>query len=258
MPVFGRATTWTTSSMTLGLDGQTEASPEEGKPERLEICSDDSREVSGTFPSPRASKSLCEQFWDFDLCAQLPRKLTRDGVEAVRGELGRIRDFLSEQFPSLTEEALSGRRGAPLATIKQTYLANHCDLIELRHNGKTVGAIVGAPEDWSSYYVRIYALAPGYQRPLLTRSFGRECLLEPLRAHHIERVVADVSPANIAMARGLCEMQFHITGHTLSERWGAMVRYTHFLDARCQKAFMKMFAGTAPPRSRGTRKEDIP
>jgi hypothetical protein len=257
MPGFERAMTWTASSLAVGLDESTPDCTQKPGPAAIEP--DEPGEVSGTFPSPPARKSLCELFWGFDLCAHLPVKLTRDGVEAVPGELARIRDFLNEEFPSLTEEALCGNRGAPMAAVKRAYLASACDLIELRHKGETVGAIVGAPEDWSSYYVRIYALSPRYQRPQLTRAFGRACLIEPLGAHHVERIVADVSPANIAMARGLCEMQFHITGHQLSERWGAMVRYTRFLDARCEAAFHKLFAGTAPPRSRASsRKEETP
>ena len=256
MPSFERAMTWTDSPLAVGLDDPATGCAE--KPPVRAPEADEPAEVSGTFPSPRGRKSLCEMFWDFDLCAHLPLRITRDGVEAVPGELARIRDFLNEEFPSLTEEALCGNRGAPMAAVKRAYLASACDLIELRHKGETVGAIVGAPEDWSSYYVRVYALSPRYQRPQLTRAFGRECLIEPLSAHHVERIVADVSPANIAMARGLCEMQFHITGHQLSERWGAMVRYTRFLDARCEAAFHKLFAGTAPPRSRSTRKEETP
>jgi hypothetical protein len=245
MPGFERAAKWTSSPFSVGLG-------DPGQP----TVTDELAEGSGTFPTPQARTSLCEQFWNFDLCAHLPLTLTRDGVEAVPGELQRIRDFLVVEFPTLTEEALGGRRGAPLAAAKRMYLESACDLIELRHRGRTVGAIVGAPDDWSSYYVRIYAIAREYQRPAVTRGFGRACLIDPLSAHQIERIVADVSPANIPMARGLCEMQFHVTGQQLSERWGPLVRYTRFLDARCEDAFLKLFSGTAPDRGRGSRKEE--
>jgi hypothetical protein len=118
--------------------------------------------------------------------------------------------------------------------------------------------IVGAPEDWSSYYIRIFAVLPAFQRPALTRRFVRECLFEPLTACGVQRLVADTSPANLAMARGFSEMHFHVTGHQLSDRWGPLVRYTKFLDPACESVFLERFGGTACPASTGMREEETP
>jgi hypothetical protein len=206
-------------------------------------------EESTTFARPRAARRLSEAFWQLDLCRHLPLVLSRDGILATSGSLDRIRGFLAREFPTLTEEGLGTQLTARLAGTKHWYLDNACDLIELRHEGQTVGAIIGAPDDWSSYYVRTFAVAPAYQRPALTRRFGRECLLNPLAAHGVQRVVAETSPANLSMSRGLCELHFHVTGHQLSERYGPLVRYTRFLDPASEAAFNKRFAGSAPPRA---------
>jgi hypothetical protein len=211
---------------------------------------------SGTFSSANPAQSLSARFWGFDLCKHLPLVLSSDGVEATRGEPGRVKTFLAQEFPSLTEEALGATPNATTVDAKRWYLRTACDLVEMRHRGRTVGVIVGAPEDWSSYYVRILAFLPGYQRPALTRRFARECLLDPLTVHHVERVVAETSPANIAMSRSLSELHFYVTGHQLSDRWGPLVRYTKFLDPACEAAFHRRFAGTAPPGSNG--KEGTP
>ena len=213
----------------------------------------DPSEESCTYRSPVA-RTLSDTFWRLDLYAGLPRVLTRDGVEATVGDLDRIRDFLVREFPTLTEEGQGNLLTDAIAHTKRWYLGTACDLIELRHRGVTVGAIIGAPDDWSSYYVRIFAVAPAYQRPSLTRRFGRECLLLPLAAHGVQRVAADTSPANIAMSRGLCELHFHVTGQLLSERYGPLVRYTKFLDPTAEAAFMSRYAGSAPPRSLARKK----
>ena len=212
---------------------------------------------TSTYPrlSAAATAPLSAQLWGLDFSARLPRTVSSDGTQATLGEITRIRSFLTEFFPSLTEEALGNRSPAFVSDAKRRYIATACDLIELRHDGKTVGAIVGAPEDWSTYYVRIFAVARRYQRPALMRKLIRECIFEPLSACGVQRIAADTSPANRAMSRLFSELKFHVTGQQLSERWGPMVRYTKFLDAACEAVFFERFAGTAPPAGEEAEQE---
>jgi hypothetical protein len=206
-------------------------------------------ESTGVFDRPQALPSaggatLSNKIWGLDMTEGLPCVLSSDGIEAVAGELARVQAFIAEQFGSLTEEANATQPHASTAAAKQWFLGCASDLIELRHNGRTVGVLVGAPEDWGSYYVRVFAMSPAFQRPGLIRQFARKCLFGPLRAHHVERVVADTSPTNLAMTRLFSELRFHVTGHQLSDRWGAMVRYTKFLDPARELAFCARFAGS--------------
>lgn len=194
--------------------------------------------------SSRPSQTLSARFWGADLSQSLPRVLSRDGVQAVPGNLERVGEFLTRAFPSFSEEEHGAQLSPRMLEAKSHYLRTASDLIEVQHLDRTVGVLVGAPEDWSSFYVRILAFLPEYQRPGLTRRFVRECLFEPLAACGVERIVADTWPTNIAMTRGFSEMRFHVTGHQLSERWGALVRYTKFLDPAREAAFEKRFAGT--------------
>jgi ribosomal protein S18 acetylase RimI-like enzyme len=185
---------------------------------------------------------LSARFWGLELTKRLPRVLSRDGVQAVRGDLGRIRDFLFEAFPTFTEEDAGASPDSRMADAKRIYLSTASDLIELQ------------PEDWSSYYVRIFAVLPAYQRPALTRRFARECLFDALVEHGVERIVAETWPTNVAMSHLFTEMQFHVTGHQLSERWGALVRYTKFLDPARAEAFARRFAAPLPGRPHQQRR----
>jgi hypothetical protein len=197
-------------------------------------------------PTRPISQPLSMQLWSCDLSQCLPRTLTQAGTQAVVGDIARIRAFLLKDFACLTEESAYAAQGEWHSLAKRRYLASACDLIELRHAGETVGAIVGAPEDWATYYVRIFAIAPEFQRPALTRRFARECLFEPLAACGIARICAETSPANRAMARLFSELSFLATGQQLSDRWGPLVRYTKFLDPTCESMFLQRFGSSAP------------
>lgn len=198
------------------------------------------------------------ELWGLDLCEGLPKQLTSDGVQAVAGTYDRIRGFVADQYAMFTEEGLGCAPSAFAQKSKQAYLSKQCDLIGLSHAGKLVGIMVGAPEDWSSYYVRVFALVPEYQRPGLTRRFVRECLFEPLARQGVERLVADTNPSNIAMTRLFSELGFFVTGNQLTDRWGPLIRYTKFFDPACEQQFLHRFGGGAPSRKRSNTEEEVP
>lgn len=194
-------------------------------------------------PQVSRSNSLSVRLWGLNLNKGLPRTLTSDGVYAAPGDMSRVRDFLAQNFPTFREEDLGASLSTHILEAKRWYLNNACDVLELRHDERTVGVLIGAPEDWSSYYVRMFAVLQTYQRPAVRRRFIRECLFEPLIAHGVERVIADTSPTNLGMAFVFNELHFHVTGHQLSDRWGPLIRYTKFLDPACEAAFHRRFAG---------------
>jgi hypothetical protein len=195
--------------------------------------------------------------WGFSLCDLLPRNLSDDGVVAVAGDFARIGRFLNEQFSVFSEEAQGSLPNYIVSNRKCEYLRDACDLIELRSNDETIGSLIGAPEDWSTYYVRVFALRRDFQRPGMIRRFIRECLFAPLAEHGVERICADTSPANVAMSRLLTELHFHVTGSQLSERWGPLVRYTRFLSPACEAEFRRKFGGGAPADGPRKSKEEV-
>lgn len=199
--------------------------------------------------------NLSKQLWGFSPADGLPRVVTQDGVTALAGDFERARSFLSAHFGMFSEESLGASPSLRVQSLKSEYLEKGCDILELRHDESTVGVLIGAPEDWSSYYVRVFAVVRGFQRPLLIRRFIRECLFRPLVDHGVERIVADTSPANLAMSRLLSELRFVVTGTQLTDRWGAMVRFTRFLMPEREAEFCRKFGETAPAESTVERKE---
>src|SRR6185312_10969394 len=192
----------------------TSSAPSAALSERLSFSA--TEEASGLIARQLPARTThSAQMWGFDLCDELPRQLTSDGIRAVAGSYERIRSFVAEQYAMFTEEGHGCQPSELAQKSKQAYLSTGCDLIGLMHGDEMIGLLVGAPEDWSSYYVRVFALLPEYQRPSLTRRFVRECLFEPLAVQGVERVVAETNPSNVAMTRLFSELGFFVTGNQL-------------------------------------------
>jgi hypothetical protein len=211
--------------------------------------SSSSASASGIVMKPqheRVSMTESARMWGFSLQDVLPCQLSEDGIVAVPGDVSRIGRFLSEQFALFSEEAQGATPNYIVRNRKHEYLRDACDLVELRLAEQTIGVLIGAPEDWSSYYVRVFAMRRDFQRPGMIRRFIRDCLFAPLTVHSVERICADTSPANTAMSRLLTELHFHVTGSHLSDRWGPMVRYTRFLSPACEAEFRRKFGGGSP------------
>ena len=181
------------------------------------------------------------RLWNLDLCQDMPKQISSTGIVAVRGDITRIGTFLRENFPNFAEESQGVISSERIKRSKQIYLCGESDLIELQLDNKTIGIFVGAAEDWSSYYVRMFAIMPQYQTAHMIRRFIRECLFTPMTEAGVERISADTSPVNVAMTHLFGELKFYLTGSSLSDRWGPLARYTKFLNQANEEVFLRRF-----------------
>jgi N-acetylglutamate synthase-like GNAT family acetyltransferase len=201
-------------------------------------------------------QTLSKQLWDLDLCAGCPYDLGH-GIAVVPGDFERIATFLRTEFRWMSET----RSAPPPANIleaKRMYLAELSDALELQRDGQCVGVFLGSPEDWSTYYIRTFAVLPNAQHRSTVRRFFRDCLYEPLRSCGVERVFAYTSPKNVAMSRVFSELDFAVTGNNLSEGWGPMIRYTYFIDPHAEQDFTQRYGGAVAPRPQVVRPEARP
>lgn len=187
------------------------------------------------------------RLWGLDFASELPPLEIQHSACVKVTQLDVVLSFLQREFPALLESRASTLQAPQAVAAKHRYLQYDSDLIEISVADQPIAVFVGAPEDWSSYYVRMFAVNPRVQQRGLIRRFVRECIFAPLEQHGVERVVAETSPVNVAMLRMFAELKFQPTGHQLSERWGPLVRHTKFLDAGCESAFRARFAGQTPP-----------
>ncbi|HVU03473.1 MAG TPA: GNAT family N-acetyltransferase, partial [Polyangiaceae bacterium] len=127
-----------------------------------------------------------------------------------------------------------------VAAKKERYYRLAADFFEFKEGRRTVGLFVCNAVDWSTYYIRSAAVLPEYQGLRLSHGFVA-FLLETLRGLGVERVEADTSPSNFATLAILTGFHFNVTGTTLSDRWGAQLRLTRYLDTECEDVFLRQF-----------------
>lgn len=212
---------------------------------------------------PEASRgitTLSNRYWGVDLGARLPFALNEDGMDVVvvRGEAARITAFLASEFPSFAGTMPAEPPSPAVTGARRKYLEQDCDLFEIRSDGQTVGVIIGSPYDWSSYYLRICAVLKRFRSQTLVFNCLNELLYAPLAAAGVERVIADASPANIAVTYSFVRHRYYHTGQQLTDRWGAITRYTKYLRPVNEALFHEKFVGIAPPETTILGKEATP
>ncbi len=182
-------------------------------------------------------QTLSERWWDLDWRRLLPWVFDEIWVEA--GTFDEALPFMTEHYPAIFGDGQSRFLGSPLTEAKRRF-CEEMDIFLLRDAERTVGLFAGHPSDWSTYYLRTTAILPEYrERRLLTRLF--EQLWGPLARAGVERVEADVSPANVPINRTLLGQGFLVTSTANSERWGACLRMTKFLSQEASRVYMRQF-----------------
>jgi GNAT superfamily N-acetyltransferase len=181
------------------------------------------------------------ELWDIDWAAALPRVLTQDGIELRWSDIERALPFVTAHYATIFEEAAGPNRffAEPFDESKFRYY-RRADVFEMVHQGHTVGLAIGAPSDWSTYYLRTMAIVPGYQGRHLPRVI-LPFLFGVLRGAGVRRFEIDTSPSNMATIQLLTRMRFNVTGQLLSDRWGALLRATKYLDEDAEDVFLGSF-----------------
>jgi hypothetical protein len=208
----------------------------------------------GSSPAP-----LSQVLWGFSWSEILPYRIGADGVVAVASSFDSALPFIHNHYAEIFHEDPTV---SPFVTkvdaARQRYYRAAGDFFEFVHEGRTVGLLIGTPIDWGSYYIRSAAALPSYQgKKVIQRFFP--VLFEHLKRAGVERVEADTSPANMATMHLLTRLRFNMTGTVLSERWGAHVHFTKFLDEASEGVFLEQFCSGVKyqlreRRSEGTRR----
>lgn len=186
--------------------------------------------------------TLSESMWDLRWSDLLPMSLTDDGVIVEMSGYEEITPFIEENFAAMFKANPAAFQFLPrAATTARAIYYNQCaDAFTFKHHGRIVGALVCNPSDWSSYYIRFCAFLPHYQgRQLLQRFFP--AFFDALRVRGIERIETETSPSNLAVMHIMNRFRFNVTGTILSERWGALIRFTKFLDEKSEEEFLRQY-----------------
>lgn len=137
----------------------------------------------------------------------------------------------------------------PMSPQKRRFLSE-CDRFAIMSaqgdDERVVGACIGHPLDWSSYYIRSFVVSRSIRGIGLPMMFLRR--LSDVLQGVVLRIETDVAPHNAASLSVQMLSGFRCVGSANTTRWGALLRYVKFLDAQEDAHFVERFcAGTNAP-----------
>lgn len=181
------------------------------------------------------------RLWQLDWSRVLPWTLG-DGIVAEFAPFERALPFIHGHYGEIFDAGSSAYASEALSPTKVRFYAD-CDVFLFRDGDRDIGVMIGHPTDWSSYYIRTTALLDEYQgKAIATEHLAR--MMNVLRAVDVERLEIETAPSNQACMRAVLRLGFNATAMSLSERWGAMTRFTAFLSRPHERSFVHQFSGT--------------
>ncbi len=199
----------------------------------------------GSFERGEASSttqtSLAKMLWNIDWAECLPVTISED-VHVEYGSFTTASAFIAQHYAEIFEQVpgASVFTGGQSSTARARYYRSVADFFQFMHGADVVGILVCTPLDWSTYYLRSGAILPAYQNSKLMQRFV-PLVFATLAGAGVERIETDTSPSNLRMMQLLTHLGFNVSGTVLTERWGAHVKFTKFLDEESERVFLDQF-----------------
>jgi hypothetical protein len=189
---------------------------------------------------PRDPVPLSERLWGIRWPELLPHTLDHE-TAVISSTFEQAQGFIDAHYAAIFEDMGEGRFSRPSeAALKARYYRATGDFFEFKQGGRTVALLIGTPGDWSTYYIRSTAAVRESQGKRLIQRF-LPFLFAVLKAAGVERVDAHTSPTNMALLHLLLRLRFNPSGTVLSDRWGALLQFTRFLDEQAERVFIDQF-----------------
>jgi RimJ/RimL family protein N-acetyltransferase len=187
---------------------------------------------------------LSKRWFGLDWREHLPWQLC--GVSVEVGEMDDVLPFIERLYPQLFwREGDDGWLDDGMSAAKLRFFED-ADVFLIKDDGELVGLEIAHPTDWSTYYLRTHALLPAYRgRGIMAEMMKRRS--EVLATVGVQRIEGDVVPANVAQMIAHTKIGCVVTGTLNTDRWGALVRITKYIESNSDDVFRKQFCcGTWP------------
>jgi hypothetical protein len=189
-------------------------------------------------------KKLSKRIWGLDWSNYFPLPLGTSGVIAKNIESTEYFNFIGHYGNLILSQ--SGRSfpfySETISDAKSKYFAEISDCFGFFSEGRLIGVYVLSVTDWSTYYVRLCALLPEAEAGFLPHLFLKEVIKILGSFNAVERIEVETSPGNFSVVSLLNRLGFQASGLNLSERWGAIQKFTHHLRPEIQKNFSEHFS----------------
>jgi hypothetical protein len=210
---------------------------------------------SGVVATAQPRTTLSQRLWDLDWSKVLPWSF--DGVTLHAGTFEDALPFMAEHYPRIFGVEPDRFHHEEMTDAKRRF-GDEMDVFVFRDgDDRAVGVAAAHPSDWSTYYIRTFAILPGYRENGWCNQWT-ERICEPLRSVGCDRWEGECSPANSAMLRMLTRQGCLISGSVNSERWGQLIKFAKFLNPHAEAAYRRQyilvpaFGRDAHPKERRT------
>lgn len=184
-----------------------------------------------------STSTLSRRLWQLSWAAVMPPEI--DGIAVEIGSFAEAYPFVEEHWAAIFGDDAARFHVEELTEAKRRFW-DEMDVFVFRADGRIAGIAAGHPTDWSTYYMRTFALLPEFRERRFASAFG-EHMSRALREAGVARLEAETSVANVAMSRLLASQGFLISSMLASERWGVMLRFTKYLDGEAESVFRRQF-----------------
>lgn len=164
----------------------------------------------------------------------------KNGYEIHSGSFEEVKMFAQSHFQQIYSpiDPKTQYRWGEDHPNKKSFYENFAEIFLFKKGAEIIGFHVINLTDWSTVYHRNVSISKKHQNKQLWQLWFA-CLIEILKAHQIHRVECDVSPGNTKKVHVLNKMGFRVTGFNTSERWGAVMKFTKFLNSEYENLFQK-------------------
>lgn len=204
----------------------------------------------------QAAPRLSELLWGIDYRSVFPAQLN-DGVIVDVATPDDMLGFVRQHYGTIFGQPEDSPfwRGDD-AGARERYLRHACDAFLFWDAGEAVGLFVGNPIDWATYYMRSTAFVRQYQGRMLCQRF-LSAFCPVLARAGVARIETETAPSNLQAIAALARNRFVASGTVLSERWGALTRFTRHLDPAAEDVYLRQFCTSgAVHRSQNRRAGD--
>lgn len=217
----------------------------------LETKSSDVSAPTETTKTKERPKTLSERTWNFSWDDHLPATIGSRGITIELSSFDEVYEYARENFDRIFE---LDKKHNPFVHwedkgVKERYYRETMDVFVVKREGTLIGINVCGPSDWSSYYLRHSSVLPEAQGNMALSGFI-QFIIDKMEQLGVKRLQAETSPANLPIIQILTRLRFNLAGMQLTERWGAIMLLTKFLDKKNEGVFLDQFCfGNHPQAS---------
>lgn len=209
------------------------------------------KNINAMYESPSLElKSFTQRIWSLDWGQHFPKTDRGSDITYAVSHYDEFTQFMKDHHRLFQKDLIQDTLFLMKDDRKSRsfYYREVGDFFVFRKGTQLAGVFCGHAMDWASYYLRWAFVLPQYRGQGIWQKFLKY-FFSCLKNYDVDIVQGDVSPSNLVEIHLFTKLGFVITGQQLSERWGALLHFTKYLNEKNFTAFEFQFCTQRNPGS---------